>query len=137
MSGPIAYSVDRAKRRVTVLVSSQPNFDDFVVFLNRILTDPDFHPGDDILWDRRDTKELPRREYVEHATRVLRENKQRIGAGRVAFVVSAHSPAHFGMGRMTEILSGWGEQFRVFTDVDDAVSWLDEGLSANRLESTS
>jgi hypothetical protein len=117
---------------VTVPVSSQPNFDDFIAFLNRLLTDPNVNTGDDFLWNRQATKELPHREYVENATRLIRENKQRTGTGRVAFVVSAHSPAHFGMGRMTQILSDWGEQFRVFTELSDAVAWLDEGLVAER-----
>lgn len=124
---PIAYSIDRATQRVTVLVSSQPNFDDFTAFLNRLLTDPSFRAGDDLLWDRQATKELPALDYVENATRVVRENRQRIGAGRVAFVVSAHSPAHFGMGRMTQIMSDRGDEFRVFTDMNKAIAWLDEG----------
>lgn len=126
-SGPIAYSVDRTIHRVTVLVSSQPNLDDFTAFLNRLLTDPNFHAGDDFLWDRQAAKALPALDYVENATRLVRENRQRIGAGRVAFVVSAHSPAHFGMGRMTQIMSDRGDAFRVFTDMNEAIAWLDEG----------
>ena len=131
-SGRITYSVDRASHRVTVLVTSQPNYDDFIGFFNRLIADPDFHTGDDFLWDRQATKELPAREYVENTTRLIRENKERIGAGRVAFVVSAHSPAHFGIARMAHILSDWGEQFRVFTELTDAVAWLDEGRVADR-----
>ena len=132
MSGPIAYSVDRARRRVRVTVSRLPTFDDFVAFFNRLLTDPAFHPGDDILWDREGRKELPGREYIENVARLLRENKERIGAGRVAFVVSGHSPAHFGVGRMTQILSDRGDQFQVFTELNDAVAWLDECRVADR-----
>jgi hypothetical protein len=130
-SGPIA-TIERPSRRVRVTVSSLPTFDDFVAFFNRLLADPAFHPGDDILWDREGRKELPGREYVENITRLMREKKQRIGAGRVAFVVSGHSPAHFGMGRMAQILSDWGDRFQVFTELNDAVAWLDEGRVADR-----
>ena len=131
-SGPITYNVDRAKRRVKIVISRMPTFDEFLAFFNRLLADPAFHPGDDILWDREGRKELPGREYVENITRLMRENKHRIGAGRVAFVVSGHSPAHFGMGRMAQILSDWGDRFQVFIELNDAVAWLDECRVADR-----
>ena len=131
-SSPITYSVDRANHRVTARVSSQPSFKNFSDFLNCLLADPAFHTGDDLLWDRRAATEPPTREVVENVTRLMREHRHRIGAGRVAFVVSAQSPAHFGMARMLQIVSDWGEAFRIFTTLSDAVAWLDEGLAADR-----
>jgi hypothetical protein len=41
------------------------------------------------------------------------------------------------MGRMTQILSDRGDQFQVFTELNDAVAWLDERLIGDRPEDRS
>ena len=122
----LSYTIDRSRCRVTVVVTAQPSLEQFVQVMTRLLADPAFERGDDILWNRQGSRALPTQGYVEVTVHWVHYHQPALGHGRVAFVAPEGVPAVYGMARMLELLSEQLIQLRVFTVLDEAVRWLDE-----------
>jgi hypothetical protein len=122
----LSYSIDPGRCRVTVLATAQPTHKEFVQLMTRLLKDPAFVPGCDLLWNRQDYAAIPDGAFIKEVVQWWRTYLPLLGGGRVANVVPDLEPAAFGMARMAEILGERVGQLRAFHDLEEAVRWLDE-----------
>jgi hypothetical protein len=125
----LTYSIDPKRRRVTVVATAQPTFEQWVLVHDAFLHDPAFRPGYDILWDRRAYTSAPDRAYIERVVQWWRDHQATLGEGRIATVVPDAAAAAYGMARMAEILGRAESNLRAFNDLAEAVRWLDERFS--------
>jgi hypothetical protein len=123
---PPDYRIDRSSRRVLSEVRGVYSFEVAVGRMRRLLADPEFDPAFDLLMDFREAAamELTHDEIVEMTNiRVFSDDSRR------AYVVS--TPEQFGLARMFSSyrVPGGSEAYRVFTDMGEALAWLDLGRS--------
>jgi hypothetical protein len=118
------YRIDRCTQRVFSAVLGVYSFDVAVGRMRRLQKDPDFDPSFSLLMDFREaTKiDLSHDEIVElSAIHVFSPESRR------AYVVA--NPEQFGLARMFASYRSPKKQsvFRVFTEMAEALAWLDDG----------
>jgi hypothetical protein len=121
---PAEYRIDRDARRVVSAVQGVYSFDVAVGRMRRLQKEPEFDPAYSLLIDFREaTKiDLTHDEIVELSSiHVFSPESKR------AYVVA--NPEQFGLARMFASYRSPKKQhvFRVFTDMAEAVAWLDDG----------
>jgi hypothetical protein len=124
---PAEYRIDRDARRVVSAVQGVYSFDVAVGRMRRLQKEPDFDPAFSLLIDFREaTKiDLSHDEVVElSAIHVFSPESKR------AYVVA--NPEQFGLARMFAAYRSPKKEhvFRVFTDMGEAMAWLDGGAEA-------
>jgi hypothetical protein len=120
---PAEYYIDRVARRVVSAVRGVYSFDVAVGRMRRLQKEPGFDSGFSLLIDFREaTKiDLSHDEIVELSTiHVFSPESKR------AYVVA--NPEQFGLARMFASYRSLEKKhvFRVFTDMAEAVAWLDD-----------
>lgn len=133
----LLYSIDSRRRRVTVMATAQPTYEEFTALLGAIVRDADFEPGDDILWDRRSYRDIPTREYIEHIVGWWQRHLPQLGYGHIANVVPEGIAAAYGMARMAELMGRPEGHLRAFNDLQEAIRWLDERFESDHAVRTS
>jgi hypothetical protein len=125
---PAEYRIDRSSRRVLSSVKGVYSYDVAVMRMRQLQKDPEFDPSFALLMDFREaTKvDLSHNEIVDLSNIhvFLPESKR-------AFVVA--SPEQFGLARMFASYRSPKKQqvFCVFTDMDDAVAWLENDVQSS------
>jgi hypothetical protein len=119
---PEEYRIDRASRRVVSVVLGVYSYEVAVGRMRRLQMDPEFDPEYSLLIDFREATqiELSHDEIVELSSiHIFSPESKR------AYVVA--SPEQFGLARMfASYRSPKNAQvFQVFTDMDEAVGWLE------------
>jgi hypothetical protein len=121
---PDDYRIDRPFRRVVSAVVGVYSFDVAVGRMRRLQKDPEFDPSFSLLIDFREATriDLTHDEIVElSAIHVFAPESKR------AYIVA--NPEQFGLARMFASYRSPKKEsvFRVFTDLAEAVAWLDDG----------
>jgi hypothetical protein len=118
------YRIDVARRLVTLCWKELPPIELLKEVVNAAVTDYDFKPGMNFLWDREPALESPATvNYLRDALYYLEDLAERIGPHSWALV--AHNSADFGKARMLESLcDGTKVTIRAFKSVDDAEEWM-------------
>lgn len=123
---PLSYTIDRARRLVTILYHRQPTFADWAATMRAILADPRFEPGFRFLSDRRTVPEPPTAAYIRQVSAFLIDHAAQLRNSRLAMVVS--NPATYGMARMSEPkIEPAGLEAASFFDLPAALHWLETG----------
>jgi hypothetical protein len=98
---------------------------DIIEGLKKVMEDPAFKPGMDILWDFRDVRsEISKADQIREIVSYIRTNQDRRGGNyRVALVVTRD--IDFGLARMYEAYSQeLPFEIRIFKNLNDAENWL-------------
>jgi len=120
----LTFEIDPQLGLIVILRSHNPTFDEWRMFMEGLLTDPQFRPGFAIVEDRRGDRGVPSRNEVEIAAAWIRANATRLGQSRWAVVLDPTSLAAFGMVRVGEFLTDRsGVSLRAFTSIETARSW--------------
>ena len=100
----------------------------FNKFLNEIFTNPQWSPGQSLLLDHSDLEMgLLRTDEVRTISKIVLDNKDKIGRGKWAFIVSGNFA--YGMARMWQIITEEKApmEINIFKDRQEAISWLLNG----------
>ena len=93
--------------------------------MTRIMADPAFGPGLNLVDDSREVTAVPSRAEVERSARWINDHAAALGLVRWAIVVAPSALAAFGMLRVVEALtSGSRITVRPFTDLSAAYEWV-------------
>ena len=120
---PYSFTVDSARKRITVRASGEFSIGDILSFRAVLLAHPEVEPDMHALIDARDVTAMPTpREF-----RILASNaegfRRRLGSMRIAMLAS--SDYVFGMLRMYKaVLQGGPLIMEIFRDPDEARTWL-------------
>src|SRR5262245_36038460 len=104
----LRYNIHPERSLVVVTRSQRVGAEQWEAFLTSLVEDPAYERGFTIIEDRRALAELPTRLEVERASRWIQDHGAVFGPTRWAIVVSADSPAAFGMARVREALTSAG-----------------------------
>jgi len=97
----------------------------FDSFLREIFSHPGWIPGTDVLLDHSDLKlHSFRTKDVRSVSRIVTDNKEKIGKGKWAFIISGNFA--YGMARMWQIITEEKApiEINIFKDRDKALEWL-------------
>ena len=120
----LTFEIDPQLGLIAITRSHNPTFDEWRMFMEELLTDPQFRPGLAIVEDRRGDRTVPSRNDVEIAAAWIRTNATRLGQSRWAVVLDPTSLAAFGMVRVGEFLTDRsGVSLRAFTSIETARAW--------------
>ena len=120
----LTFEIDSRLGLVLITRSHNPTFDEWRMFMEGLLTDPQFRPGLAIVEDRRSDRVVPTRNEVEIASAWIRTNATRLGQNRWAVVLDPTSLAAYGMVRVGEFLTDRsGVSLRAFTSIETARAW--------------
>ena len=123
----LSYLIHPERALVVITRRQAVGADEWESFLSSFLEDPAFERGFAIVEDRRALTELPSRVEVERTARWIQDHAEALGPTRWAIVVSAASPAAFGMARVREALTSGGPvRVRPFTDYEAALAWAQQ-----------
>lgn len=126
---PVEYRIDREHSLIRVEVSEGPDLLQITETVQRLLSDPEFRPGLQILVDHSKTNVPVTTEAVKATPMLFAQLGQRLGAFRCAVVVPDDAP--YGMTRMTEALADSGPaEVRAFRSLEEAEAWLGEPPTA-------
>lgn len=118
------YSIHRERSLIVITRTYRVGTDEWEAFMNQVLDDPRFEPGQGVLDDRREAREVPERLEVERTARWIQDHAARLGRARWAIVVDPAALAAFGMARVVEALtSRTTVVVRAYTDVAAATAW--------------
>lgn len=113
-------------RYLVIRTRGKYDIEDQHVMVTEILSHPSWYPGQAALFDHREL-DLGRAgfEAMSRAAAVHRANEDQIGDGKSALVMG--TTGAFGTGRQFELLLGSDTvtRLRIFTDIDDAIRWLE------------
>jgi hypothetical protein len=121
----INYDIKKPSGLVRLIVSGSVITGDIIDALGRMLKDPDFKEGMDVLWDFREVKSgNSEAEDIREIVSFIRTNQEKRGRNyRVALVVSRD--IDFGLARMYEAYSQeLPFDIQIFKDIKDAEQWL-------------
>ena len=118
------YRIDIARRIVVLYWSEFPSMAQLRETVEEAVTDPEFRPGMNFLWDRKPGEaNKATTEYMRTALYYLQVLAEQVGPHSWAIV--AHSEVDFGKARMVESLSdGTKVTVRAFRSAGDAEEWL-------------
>lgn len=118
------YCIDAPHSLVTLCWEELPSIEQLKETINAAVSDYEFKPGMNFLWDRQPAPSSPATvDYLRDALYYLKDLAERIGAHSWALV--AHNSADFGKARMLEALSdGTKVTIRAFKSSGDAEEWL-------------
>ena len=120
----LTFEMDPQLGLIAILRSHNPTFDEWRMFMEAVLTNPQFRPGFAIVEDRRGDRGVPSPEEVETGAAWIRANAARVGQSRWAVVLDPTSIAAFGMVRVGEFLTDRsGVSLRAFTSIETAHAW--------------
>lgn len=120
----LTFEIDPQLGLVLITRSHNPTFEEWRIFMEGLLTDPQFRPGFAIVDDRREDRVVPSRTEVEIAAAWIRMNATRLGHTRWAVVLDPTALASFGMVRVGEFLTDRsGVSLRAFTSIETARAW--------------
>ena len=124
---PITHTVDLEERRVHVAVTGSFTLHDILEMLRAVLAVPEFGPGFQVLSDHRGIEHPATVRDVEDMLAFMRVSRDRFQDVRWAIVTQR--PSSYAMMGMLSTLADLRVQMqvRVFTRVDEARRWLDEG----------
>ena len=97
----------------------------FNSFLNEIFTHPEWTPGSSVLLDHSDLiLTFFKTDEVRNVSRIVTQNKERIGEGKWAFVISGTFA--YGMARMWQIITEdkTPMEINIFKNREKAKEWL-------------
>jgi hypothetical protein len=117
--------INESSGLVTLTVSGQVSYPGVIKTLAKMLEDPRFQKGADILWDFR-SAELDRLTAadIRGITSFLEKKKESRGEGYKVAIVSERD-ADFGVGRMYEGYAGrLPFNVMVFRKMEEALQWL-------------
>jgi hypothetical protein len=120
---PISYRIDAEKRRVFTTAYGILTYKEAVTLIQRMGSDPDFNPY---------YTELTDLNGIESANMAAEQIAElaliRVFAPESKRAIVAPDPLYFGMARMYEAHheASSGGHARVFSDMAEAVLWLDE-----------
>ena len=118
---PFNYVIDVVQELVRVKLEGIVTFEELATLQKQFRADSAFLPTHKLLCDAREVSDL-----IANSTdvRSLSTNHPAAPGARMA-VVAAPGSIAFGMARMFEMMSaGRGIQTHVFTDMDEAATWL-------------
>jgi hypothetical protein len=123
----VEIHVDRSKGRVTIKLAGPITMELIKSVVEGFMRHPEFHPGDDVLWDFRETTISDvSADALRDVVSFIERRLERRGADyKVA--LAASTDLEFGLARMYEAFAD-RMPFRVmvFRDLDKAITWLDE-----------
>jgi hypothetical protein len=120
----LTFQIDPQLGLIVITRSHNPTFDEWRMFMEGLLADPQFRPGFAIIEDRRGDRAVPSRNEVEIGAAWIRANAPRLGQNRWAVVLDPTALAAFGMVRVGEFLTDRsGVSLRAFTSLDTAQAW--------------
>lgn len=124
---PLDYRVVAAERRVLTSGSGTITFEEAVVNIKAMKNDKDLDPSYSELVDLRAVQSI---EFS--AEQIAEVARTRIFDATSRRAIVAPVPLYFGMARMYEAhhTSGGPAVIRVFTELQEAVEWLDAGTTA-------
>jgi hypothetical protein len=120
---PFRYVLDKERRLVITTASDRVTFAEAKAHQDQLKNNPDFQPEFDQLIDA--TAVTGFDISTEEAKSLCRTSPLFSSSSRRAWV--APNPLLFGMGRLIETyreIEGGGEQFRVFYNRSEALTWL-------------
>lgn len=124
------YQIDEKRRVVVILPGENTVAPEIATVFDRILADPRFRADYQFISDRRGIVHAPHTEYVDKAVAVISQYRSAFGDRRWAILVEQRNSAMYGMGRVAEAFSEMcGITLRVFTEMDEAMSWLSTGIT--------
>jgi hypothetical protein len=101
----------------------------FKSFLNEILNHPQWALGSSVLFDHRDLNwKLFRTDEVRSVSNIVIDQKEKIGKGKWAFVISGNFG--YGMARMWQIITEEKApmEINIFKEREKAIEWLFNGM---------
>ncbi|HEX9084063.1 MAG TPA: hypothetical protein VF836_04945 [Gemmatimonadaceae bacterium] len=118
------YRIDVARRFVTLYWIDFPSAAQLREVVEAAVTDPEFKPGMNFLWDRKPGLANPASvEFLRGMLYLFQMLAERIGPHSWAIV--CHNPADFGRARALEAMSdGTKVTIRAFHSAGDAEEWL-------------
>jgi len=122
MEPAIAYFVRPSARLAVVTYRTQPDFEEWLLTMERLFREPDFLPGFGILFDRSSITHPADTVYMKRLVHFL-DTKRADGTIR-GWAGVVGDVASFGMGRMAEQLTQYENSVRIFRDVTEAEAWL-------------
>lgn len=127
---PLTFEIDPQLSLIAITRSHNPTFDEWRAFMEGLLSDARFRPGQAIIEDRRADRSVPTRNDVETAAAWVRTNAARLGQIRWAVVLDPAALAAFGMVRVGEFLTDRsGVALRAFTSIETARAWVAAGAA--------
>ena len=122
---PMTYTIDKETGVVRIVGTGLLTDEEMVQCVSSLRADPRLEPEMNSLSDMRDIEVGFSRNGIDRMIEVMKASSERRAAAKAAIVVS--SDVAFGMGRMLEIVSDGKVEprFRVFRDMDSALSWLE------------
>jgi hypothetical protein len=121
----MVYEIDTAQRLVRWTHRGAEAPGTWTHTLDEILADPAFRRGFNILEDLRTDPTVPTTADVNRGANAICARQHLLGRCRWAVVVTAKSPAYFGMLRMASLLLDTSMiVLRPFTDPREAFDWV-------------
>jgi hypothetical protein len=118
------YTIHPERSLVVITRVHHVGTDEWAAFMTAVIEDPQFEPGFSLVDDRRDVRDVPRRQEVERAALWIQDHASRLGCMRWAIVVDPAALAAFGMARVVEALTSHTcVVVRASTDVVAATAW--------------
>jgi hypothetical protein len=121
---PFSYRIDSAKRRVYTNAVGVFTYKEAISLITKMGADPDFNP------DYTELADLTKVEEVDMTVdQIVEVAVLRVFARTSRRAIVATNPLYFGMARMYESHheASSGGNARVFSDMDEAVLWVDGG----------
>lgn len=116
------YEID-TRGFVRITASASPTAEDELAVYRKMLADPSFEPGIDILLDNRARSASGGSSHVQKMARLASGARSELAGCRCAIVVS--NEVEFGMARMYELMTdGDPLTVRVFRVLEEAETWL-------------
>jgi hypothetical protein len=118
------FRIDVPRKLVTLYWSEFPTMAHLREVVEEAISDPEFRPGMNFLWDRKPGEpNTATIEYLREAVYYLQVMAEQIGPH--AWAIVAHSDVDFGKGRMLEAMTDQGKvTIRAFQSRGDAEEWL-------------
>jgi hypothetical protein len=125
--GAIIHIDPTARHAVITWPPGVPVFNPWMTTIERLLANPDFQPAFAVISDWRQASGVPDQAFVDSFLVFCQSvRRARRLTGRWATVISTPIAEASGMGRTAELqASEAGSDYRVFTDLDDALTWAD------------
>lgn len=122
------YEIMPEQSLVLVTYEFHPTYRQWAELMSQVFADPQFKPGFDFLFDKREAGDAATSEYAQAVASFNRKHGDKMG--RCAILVQGMLA--FGMSRMTEAYSP-KDCVRVFTEMDEARAWLRSGRKSGSL----
>jgi hypothetical protein len=118
------FRIDVARTLVTLYWNEFPTMAQLREVVEEAISDPEFHPGMNFLWDRKPGESNSADvDYLREAVYYLQVMAEEIGPH--AWAIVTHSPADYGKARMLEAMTDQGKvTIRAFQSRGDAEEWL-------------